>query len=59
VKKKRPPAAAALNLFSKTERQNFLEQSIPNLFSEATKKHQPDLVRKILARLPTLLANHS
>jgi pimeloyl-ACP methyl ester carboxylesterase len=28
----------------------FLEQSIPNLFSEETKKHQPELVGKILAR---------
>jgi pimeloyl-ACP methyl ester carboxylesterase len=28
----------------------FLEQSIPNLFSDETKKHQPDLVHKILAR---------
>jgi pimeloyl-ACP methyl ester carboxylesterase len=28
----------------------FLEQSIPNLFSEETKKHQSELVRKILAR---------
>lgn len=28
----------------------FLEQSIPNLFSEETKKQHPELVRKILAR---------
>ncbi|HEY1203034.1 MAG TPA: alpha/beta hydrolase [Niastella sp.] len=28
----------------------FLEQSIPNLFSEETKKHQSGMVRKILAR---------
>lgn len=28
----------------------FLEQSIPNLFSEETKKQHPKLVRKILAR---------
>ncbi|WP_207515530.1 alpha/beta fold hydrolase [Longitalea luteola] len=28
----------------------FLEQSIPNLFSEITKKRQPELVQKILAR---------
>jgi pimeloyl-ACP methyl ester carboxylesterase len=28
----------------------FLEQSVPNLFSEETKKHQPEMVRKILAR---------
>jgi pimeloyl-ACP methyl ester carboxylesterase len=33
----------------------FLEQSIPNLFSEATKKHQPDLVRKILARFTNFI----
>jgi pimeloyl-ACP methyl ester carboxylesterase len=30
--------------------EKFLEQSIPNLFSEETKKHQPELVHKILSR---------
>jgi pimeloyl-ACP methyl ester carboxylesterase len=33
----------------------FLEQSIPNLFSEETKKRQPDLVRKILARFSNFI----
>lgn len=33
----------------------FLEQSIPNLFSDETKKHQPDLVRKILARFTNFI----
>lgn len=28
----------------------FIEQSVPNLFSEETKKHQPEMVRKILSR---------
>ncbi|HUP11796.1 MAG TPA: alpha/beta hydrolase, partial [Niastella sp.] len=28
----------------------FLEQSIPNLFSEETKKHQPEMVHKTLTR---------
>jgi len=33
----------------------FLEQSIPNLFSEATKKQQPELVGKILARFSNFI----
>lgn len=33
----------------------FLEQSIPNLFSDETKKHQPDLVRKILTRFTNFI----
>jgi pimeloyl-ACP methyl ester carboxylesterase len=33
----------------------FLEQSIPNLFSAETKKHQSDLVPKILARFTNFI----
>jgi pimeloyl-ACP methyl ester carboxylesterase len=33
----------------------FLEQSIPNLFSPITKKEQPDLVGKILARFTNFI----
>jgi pimeloyl-ACP methyl ester carboxylesterase len=33
----------------------FLEQSIPNLFSTATKEYQPELVRKILARFTNFI----
>lgn len=33
----------------------FLEQSIPNLFSDETKKRQPDLVGKILARFTNFI----
>jgi pimeloyl-ACP methyl ester carboxylesterase len=33
----------------------FLEQSIPNLFSEETKKHQSGLVQKLLARFTNFI----
>jgi pimeloyl-ACP methyl ester carboxylesterase len=35
----------------------FLEQSIPNLFSETTKKQQPELVGKILARFSNFIGH--
>jgi pimeloyl-ACP methyl ester carboxylesterase len=36
--------------------QKFLEQSIPNLFSEETKKQRPELVQKILSRFTNFSA---